>query len=284
LGAYALKTRRMVYNSGLAVDTFRAAKRLRPQFELDELRVLVSDEARYAWGAERRALAVLLDMNDDKRAAAAHFQVNLGTIYNRLQRDPDEPDPWWLPCCLMAYSGMRVSEAMHLRWDNIDWKSKRIRVRIQNDYDQKNDEERECLLQDELADILKPLGQTQGYVIESEAMRESGSALRNVKRSVVSRDYAHGFKLYLDRIGISRNIGLGERSPHSLRHAWVAAMLATGEGSSLVAKWAGHSGDVQKLYQSQADSYHKSGAHRWERSCLQFRHDPDHVRHEASVQ
>jgi hypothetical protein len=48
-------------------------------------------------------------------------------------------------------------------------------------------------------------------------------------------------------------------------------MLATGESASLAAMWAGHSGDVQKLYRSQADAYHRDGARDWERGRISLR-------------
>lgn len=272
LGSYTVKTRRMLYNPCLAVDSFPTAKHLRPQFELSELRTLVSEKSRYVWGQQRRDLEDLLEScGGDKQAVAKRLKVNIATVYNRLKADPNESDPWWLPTVLMVYGGFRVAEAMHLRWQDINWQGKRIRVRLQEAYDQKTDTEREVPLAPELEVILGPMAKTTGYIIESQSMRESGSAIRDSERKIVRHEYAHGFKRYLDRIGIPRDRGEGDRVPHSLRHAWVAMMIASGESSSLAADWAGHSGDVQKIYRSQADAYHRDGARLWERGQITLR-------------
>jgi hypothetical protein len=74
-------------------------------------------------------------------------------------------DKWWLPACLMIYTGCRVQEAMHLRWEWIDWESHVIRLQIHADFQIKNQRERIIPLQPELEAILKPLGKPHGWII-----------------------------------------------------------------------------------------------------------------------
>ncbi len=50
------------------------------------------------------------------KALAAEREEHWSSLYNALARKP-EPDPWWLACCLLVYTGCRAAEAMALRWD-----------------------------------------------------------------------------------------------------------------------------------------------------------------------
>ena len=268
---HAVKTGRLMRHPLDCVKPFKEEKRLKPTFTVDELRQIVSDEARATIRTERKELeAAIAAASGDKRAVAAAQGVHLATIYNRLEADSDRDDPWWLPACLLVYTGCRVQEAMHLRWQDIDWKAERVRVRLQDAYDQKTDTEREFPLQPELADILKPMAKPSGYIIEDEWMRTTG-AIRHHQRTVSPYpDYTKGLVRYLERIGIDAGKGRDKRTAHSLRHAWVAMMLATGESPKLVAVWAGHGGEVQDRYAGAMSAYHRE-ASRWTRGVIQLR-------------
>ena len=269
---YAVNHRRLAYNPLDCLTLFRSERRLKPTFSLDELRSIVSNKARTNGTAKRdRVASVMATANGDKKAAASQMGVHLSTVYNQLEATPIADDPWWLPACLMVYTGCRVQEAMHLRWQDFDWKSERVRVRLQDCYDQKTDTEREFPLQPELACILKPIAKPSGFIIEDEWMRKGGAIQHRARTKELTKlNYTKGFVRYLKRIGIDAGQAHNKRTVHSLRHAWVAMMLATGESPKLAAVWAGHGGDVQDRYAGAMSAYHRE-ASRWSRGVIQLR-------------
>lgn len=268
---HAVKTGRLIRHPLLSVKKFKEEKRLKPTFSLDELRVMVSDDARNNLRRKRQeVLDAIAAAGGDKAKAAENLGVHVATIYNRLADEHDRDDPWWLAACLMLYTGCRAQEAMHLRWQDIDWKEGRVRVRLQDAYDQKNDAERELRLQPELADILRPMAKTSGFIIDDEWMRTTGAIRHGVRTKEVHADYTPRFVLYLKRIGIDAGKGRDKRTAHSLRHAWVAMMLATAESPKLVAAWAGHGGEVQDRYAGAMTAYHRE-ASQWARGVIQLR-------------
>jgi integrase len=268
---HAVKTGRLVRHPLDCVKPFKEEKRLKPTFTVDELQKIVSDEARGNLRRKRLEVEIALAaVGEDKNAAARALGVHVCTIYNRLEIDSDRDDPWWLPACLLVYTGCRVQEAMHLRWQDIDWKGEEVWVRLQEAYDQKTDSERRFPLQPELADILRPMAKPSGFIIEDEWMRTTGATRHNVRTVAPHPDYTPGLVRYLERIGINAGKGRDKRTAHSLRHAWVAMMLATGESPKLVAVWAGHGGEVQDRYAGAMSAYHRE-ASRWARGVIQLR-------------
>ena len=142
-----------------------------------------------------------------------------------LMEDRNRSDPFWLTFAVMIYTGMRVGEALHLRWEGIQFSSGNIVLRRHADFDLKTDEERHVPLQEELAAILKPLVQADGWIVSDEAIRKASAKGLWVQ-----------FRRFLDRCGVKPQ----KRSPHSTRHSWVAMMLATGSNLLDVKEWAGH--------------------------------------------
>jgi integrase len=268
---HAVKTGRLMRHPLASVKPFKEEKRLKPTFTLDELRMMVSDEARNNMRQNRQELLdAITAAGGDRRAVATAKGVHLATVYNRLHAEHDHDDPWWLPACLMVYTGCRAQEAMHLRWQDIDWKSERVRVSLQDCYDQKTDSEREFPLQAELADILRPLAKPSGFIIEDEWLRTTGAITHAVRTVAPRHVYTPGLVRYLERIGINAGKEPHKRTAHSLRHAWVAMMLATGESPKLVAVWAGHGGEVQDRYAGAMSVYHRE-ASGWSRGVIQLR-------------
>jgi len=91
---------------------------------------LVSDAARWRVDAKRlEAVAALERHGGDKDAAARDLKVSVATIYNRLGRAGRSDDPRWLMAVLMAYTGMRLGQAIGLEWADIDLTSRTLRLR-----------------------------------------------------------------------------------------------------------------------------------------------------------
>lgn len=167
-----------------------------------------------------------------------------------------ESDPYFIVFAVLIYTGCRMGEAMHLRWENIDFTGKRLAVKLSEAYALKRKKERTVFLQPELASILLPRKKPKGYVIEDERWRT-----RNRKHLGVS------FKYYLKRCGVDA----GKRSPHSTRHTWVSMLLATGENVFLVAGEAGHESLVTTQGYARTQGAYRDGVKGWERGVLRLR-------------
>lgn len=159
-------------------------------------------------------------------------------------------DPWWLPFCLLTYTGCRVEEALHLEWSDIDLANNLVHVRYKPGvYALKHKRERSLPLQPELAAILNPLFKVTGggFIVEDERMRSNGSCAHLLddrepakRKKVVHHDYSPAFRRYLRRCKLTearRDV----LTPHCLRHWWISSMLATGAAWDDVMEWAGHS-------------------------------------------
>lgn len=152
-----------------------------------------------------------------------------------------ESEPFWLPFALLIYTGMRTREALHLRWEWIDFDSEIVYLRQHPDLPLKTNSERIVPLQRELAEILRPRRLTEGWIIADPDMRDM-SHKTGYER----------FHKFLDDGGVP----IHGRSPHSTRHTWVAMMLATGASPMDVKAWAGHrQWSTTERYASERGSY-----------------------------
>lgn len=149
---------------------------------------------------------------------------------------------YWLPMVLMIYTGCRLGEMLHMRWEWIDFKAKRIFVKDWRGMDGANKhfalkfkKERIIPLQPELATLIKKLAQHQGWVVSDKL------------RLASARGHLSRFKTYTQKVLGGRRDGggneidvVGDRTPHSCRHCYIALSLASGENESLVQIYAGH--------------------------------------------
>lgn len=177
-----------------------------PTFALSELRVLVSDKAR--WNGRF-----------------------------------GQGDPWWLPACLGAYTGARPVEFMHLRWEWIRWEEEKIQLRNYNcpvtgkPLIKLKTGEGVIPLEPELRDILLPIAKPSGWIIESEDMRVSGSCVKSRDRTKApSYQYTNGFDLYMERVGVTKD----DRYLYCLRHNHITIQLAMGIQEARVMRWHRH--------------------------------------------
>jgi integrase len=167
-----------------------------------------------------------------------------------------EGDAYFLIFAVLIYTGCRMGEALHLRWENLDITGKRLSVKLSDAYALKRGKERTVFLQPELSAILEPLKQQTGYVIAGEIWRK-----RNRKHLGVS------FKAYLKRCGVAP----GDRSPHSARHTWVSLLLASGENVFFVAGEAGHEALITTQGYARGQGAYRDGVIDWKRGVFQLR-------------
>ncbi len=184
---------------------------------LTVLRALV----RFAVKNDRLPKDPLAALEREKSDRPLKAMFNLSELRSLVLR---HDDPYHLRFCLMLYTGCRIGEAMHIKWENIDWDAKRIAIRLDGAYSLKQRKERVVPLLYELSLILAPIRKDKGWVIEDDDQRN---------RAVT---YGWHFDRFLARAGMDP----GDRTPHSTRHTWISLMLAVGENAPLVKAYAGH--------------------------------------------
>jgi integrase len=154
--------------------------------------------------------------------------------------DPARKDhPFYRPICCMLYTGFRQGEMRHLQWDWFQWEAQRITVRMSDSFITKTGRERVTRLMEELATTMKPDAPTTGPVFPD---------LIGLDNTAIQRRFDN----YVADCGVT----VGNRTPHSCRHAWTAMMLASGENEILVQQYAGHDDKAMtKHYAKQQDAY-----------------------------
>lgn len=262
----AVKKRRLPYDPLDEIERFKERSTLKPLFSISELRQMVSDEARDHNLTERAALEAEIASRPEARtvaikAIAKDRKVHWATIYNALRR-PALPDPWWLACCLLVYTGCRADEATHLRWEWIRWDQRIITLKLADDYENKSDAERLIPLEPELYDILKPMMRPHGHILAPE-IRAGGSGMKVGEKSAAgqgARDYTCALRLYLTRIGMDPK----DRTAHSLRHCYITLKLARGDTNvERLRKVVGHAdfsttmgyGKLSQHYEHEVDQW-----------------------------
>ena len=184
---------------------------------------------------------------EDKKVKAVFTIEELRTIINDSHRN----ERFWLPFVLSVYGGFRVSEVMHLQWQDILWDQRRIMVRIKPQYALKNNKERFTILHEELSNILMPIAKPAGWIVDDH--------LRTHKTS-----WRYWFNQLLWRCKIDP----GKRSPHSLRHTWAALSCACGMDPFQVMEYAGHSALETTLGYSRMANLYRETAQSWKRGSF----------------
>jgi integrase len=176
-----------------------------------------------------------------------------------------ESDPYFLRFALLAYTGCRIGEAMHLRWSDIRWEARVIEICHQPGfYRLKRGKERFLPLQEELGDILRPRAKIGGFILADPDERDCDGKRHGLR-----------FKAYLRRCGVDP---LG-RTPHSTRHTWISMLLAADVNAIQVAAWAGHESLLTTQGYSRQQMMYRQAVTEWKRGSFSLRAV---VQHEAS--
>ncbi|WP_292454313.1 site-specific integrase [Methylibium sp.] len=270
----ALRKRRLPFDTLVELPRFKEPTTLKPLFTTDELRRLVSDTARDHSIAAHADLAAAIAAAGGSRgeaigAIAKARKVHPTSIYNALARKP-EADPWWLACCLLVYTGARAQEAMHLRWEWVQWDAGVITLKLADDYDSKSDAERLIPLEPELRAILQPLAKTTGHILPPE-IRAGGSGMKlreSAAKGKGARDYTAALRRYCVRI----KLDVGERTAHSLRHCYISLKAARADMNiDRLRKAVGHADAATTAGYSRLSQMFEAEVDRWPDSTLWLR-------------
>lgn len=152
-------------------------------------------------------------------------QFSIEELRRALARPRDSFAPTF---ALLVYSGMRISEALALRWSEVDLSAKIITVVLREGVRIKRRRERVIPIQPELLAILSDVRQCRGADTCTGEARVVDREQGNIGRS---------FERFLKR----SSIPVAGRSPHACRHTYGGLMTATCVPTSLLADYLGHS-------------------------------------------
>ena len=262
----ALVKRRIPFDPLGELQRFKEPTFVKSTFTIEELRTMVGDESRDHAIRRRAELQAEVDALGKPRESAVKTvakrrKVHSTTIYNAFAR-PIGPDPWWLACCILTYTGCRADEGMHLQWPWIKWDADVIHLKLTDDYDSKGDAERLIPLEPELKAILLPFAKPAGHILPPE-IRAGGSGMRKQAASSEGKgagDYTAALRRYLARIGVDPK----DRTAHSLRHTFISIKLARADTNvERLRKAVGHAdfsttmgyGTTSQLYESEVDRW-----------------------------
>ena len=211
----------------------------KPSLAIEELQLLVSDEAKYPkraiYHATKRAIATA---GGDMSAAATALGIDKSTVYWRLSNmDTNEVEPYWVLGVIMAYQGCRIGQAVNLRWSDINFKDRLIRWDAAASGN-KMGVEAWVPMEPELAHILSTETPVQGDMV-------CGHEITTARQDSMSV----GFKRYLARLGILA-------TAHALRHTRITVLTAMGFPTSDIMQRVGIT-DYKTImtYTHQAEPY-----------------------------
>jgi len=131
---------------------------------------------------------------------------------------------------VLAYSGMRINEALHLTWKDINFETGFIYIRAKPDWVPKTGEERKVPIFDEIRPLLESLRKPDGLVFVGGATKKYPQG----GRPIVDRGALSALKRALKRIGLAAG------TVHSFRHAFVSMCANDGIPPLVAARWTGH--------------------------------------------
>lgn len=134
--------------------------------------------------------------------------------------------PWLRPIVTaLAYTGMRIGELEHLRWQDIDLDEGMIHITARDDWEPKNKKSRSVPIFSEVrAALLKlRLGKRGTHVFRTQrGKRVNPNHVREA--------------LEVDKC----KLGIGEGTPHSFRHFFVSLCANSGIPERVTMTWVGH--------------------------------------------
>lgn len=204
-------------------------KDLSPGYRADLL-IKVRQVANFACGSARLPIDPFRVVHGFDRGEFNKPVFTISELRKILSND-NRKDPWFLPMAIMTYTGARVQEAFHFRWEWIDWEANTVQLREwtsipkdeREEYELKTGE-RIIELQPELRDILFPIKKDSGWIIADPLMRSNGVGFKTRERKKpVEHAYAQQFNKAIVRMGIKDR---AKRTAHSLRHTFISMAIA----------------------------------------------------------
>ena len=216
-------------------------------------------------------------MKDDAKDKTIHTEitivrqiVNFALDRNMIEKDPlkghklKRPKPTEQPCwsreeveqilancdehylpllTLLSETGMRIGEAKHLTWKDIDYKRGQIHIRPKGNWKTKTGDRRVIPMSAKARMALKMLPQSGHWVFNSRKTENYPEP----DRQISDRRVLEHLKRVLSKLELEGKV-------HTFRHAFISNALIDGIPEAIVRKWVGHvDPQILKLYTHIAD-------------------------------
>lgn len=132
---------------------------------------------------------------------------------------------------LLAFTGMRINEAIHLTWSDVDFEGGFIWIRAKDGWMPKDGDNRKVPLHPRIRPVLEALRKEKGLVFTGKPSKHHP----NGGQPLADRRALQALKTAMKRAGMT------EGKLHSFRHAFVSMCANNGIPPMVVASWTGHS-------------------------------------------
>jgi integrase len=160
-------------------------------------------------------------------------------------------DHYHLAFALLVYTGARISEALTIHWEDIEWDGLGggvIVFRMRAGRKLKTGEGITPLAP-ELARLLEPIKKKSGPIIALSSMNANTR-----------------FNAFLAAHGL-QDLGL---TPHSCRHSYIGLMTATGEAAGVVRQWVRHKTEAMTFHYAEGAARYRTQVADWKRGQMQI--------------
>lgn len=148
------------------------------------------------------------------------------------------PDNYRVALIVLADSGMRAGELVHLAWDDVDVARNLLRIRPKEGWTPKTGDQRAIPMSPRVRATLEALPRDARWVFTSRPSRKYPAGGRRMS----DRRMLTALKRVLGNLGLPGHL-------HTFRHAFISKALTEGIAESVVREWVGHvDRDVMKLY------------------------------------
>ena len=168
---------------------------------------------------------------------------------------------------VLAFSGMRIGEAVWLTWDDVDFARGFIHIRPKDDWVPKHGRTRVFPMHERVRAVLEQLPRSHRWVIPSrpgKGPQQNGGQLE-------PRHTLYELKRVLDKLGL-------KGKQHSFRHFFISHCANSGVPPFLLIKWVGHANvktvmsyysltDEESLWRMRQLSAHEQAARPLERTA-----------------
>jgi integrase len=165
----------------------------------------------------------------------------------RIEKPKTPPQPFWpwqevqkilkasplerIPLfTALAYTGMRIGEAIHLEWSDLDFRNCFIHIQAKPDWKPKTGEDRVVPMVEQVRRYLSGLPRNQKWVFARPVVAKSGLPC---VAATMHRTALLDLQTVLDELELSGRL-------HTFRHAFVTHALISGTPPAVVRDWVGH--------------------------------------------
>jgi len=129
----------------------------------------------------------------------------------------------------LAFTGMRIGEALHLEWSDIDFINKMIHIRCKPGWKPKSGEDRIVPMLPQVAQALTQLDKSQSWVFA----RPETLMHRPCTPATAAKNALRALREILQQLKLIGRL-------HTFRHSFISHVLTKGTPEAIVRSWVGH--------------------------------------------